>query len=136
MLSGCAPKWDRTGICRVREAQSASIVCTRRRSALSSSFQPHASLRSSAARARLQVRASWDESGRGSVRARRSACSTRPRISAAALMVNVIAAISSGRSTRASSARKRWMRSSVFPEPAGACTMNEVAGSRARSRSR
>src|SRR5438045_3551837 len=59
----------------------------------------------------------------------------RPRISAAALMVNVMAAISSGRSTRASSARNRWMRSSVFPEPAGACTMHERAGSSARSRS-
>src|SRR5258708_23014157 len=55
-------------------------------------------------------------------------------MSAAALIVNVMAAISSGRSTRPSSARKRWMRSSVFPEPAGACTMNDRDGSSARSR--
>src|SRR5918992_6135078 len=64
-----------------------------------------------------------------------SSLSTRFRISAAALRVKVMARISSGRSTAESSFRNRRTRSSVFPEPAGAWTMNERAGSRARSRS-
>src|SRR5258708_16738802 len=134
MTSGCAPNRDRTGIWRVSEAHSASMVWTRTRSALSSRHHPRSSLRTSAARARSQVRAAWPPSGRGSWRARRSASNTRWRISAAALMVKVIAAISSGCFTPASSARKRWIRSSVFPEPAGACTMQDRRGSRARSR--
>ncbi len=58
----------------------------------------------------------------------------RSRISPAALRVNVIATMRSGRSTVASSARKRWIRSSVLPEPAGACTRNERVTSSARSR--
>src|SRR4051812_16900117 len=134
-LSGCPPKRDSTGICRVSEAHSASMVCTRSRSALSSSFQPSASLRARAAAASSQVRASCAASGRGACRAAASASKTRRRISAAALMVKVIAATSSGRSTLARSASTRWMSSSVFPDPAGACTMNERRGSSARARS-
>ncbi len=49
-----------------------------------------------------------------------SARTTRARISPAALRVNVIASTRSGRSTTASSASRRWIRSSVLPEPAGA----------------
>src|SRR2546427_6067020 len=49
-------------------------------------------------------------------------------------MVKVIAAISSGCATRESRTRYRWIRSSVFPEPAGACTMKERWGSSASLR--
>src|SRR6476469_4340593 len=63
-----------------------------------------------------------------------SASSTRFLISPAALRVNVIATTSSGASTRDSRVRKRWINSSVLPDPAGACTMNERVGSSARLR--
>jgi len=53
-------------------------------------------------------------------RASRRAPRILSRISAAALRVNVIASTASGASTVASNARQRWIRSSVFPEPAGA----------------
>src|SRR5215467_1086549 len=53
------------------------------------------------------------------------------RISAAALRVNVIATTACGVSTVPSSLRNRWISSSVFPEPAGACTMKDVEGSSA-----
>jgi hypothetical protein len=56
------------------------------------------------------------------------------RISPAALRVNVIAMISSGRSTMASRRRKRCVSSSVLPEPAGAWTMKLRSGASAASR--
>src|SRR6188508_740587 len=56
---------------------------------------------------------------------------TLSRISAAALMVKVMATISSGFSTKGSNWVKRRTRSSVLPEPAGAWTMNERRGSSA-----
>src|SRR5688572_20023891 len=59
---------------------------------------------------------------------------TRSRISAAALMVKVMATISSGFSTKGSNWVKRRTRSSVLPEPAGAWTMNERRGSSAAAR--
>src|SRR3954468_15230729 len=61
--------------------------------------------------------------------------STRRRISAAALRVKVTARISSGCCTFFNNPRYRRTRSSVFPDPAGAWTMNERAGSSAASRS-
>ena len=47
-------------------------------------------------------------------------------ISEAALLVKVIAMISSGASTVLRSLRYRCVKSSVFPAPAGASTMNEL----------
>src|SRR3954468_23890121 len=61
--------------------------------------------------------------------------STRRRISAAALRVKVTARISSGCCSFFNNPRCRRTRSSVFPDPAGAWTMNERAGSSAASRS-
>ncbi len=48
---------------------------------------------------------------------------TRSFISEAAFLVNVIAKIFSGRLTTDSKAKIRWVNNSVFPEPAGACTI-------------
>ncbi len=50
---------------------------------------------------------------------------TLSRISAPALIVKVIATTDSGRSTMPRSARIRCTSSPVFPDPAGAFTMNE-----------
>src|ERR1700733_1196649 len=61
--------------------------------------------------------------------------STRERLSAVAARVKVMARISSGSLTEASSLRKRRVSRSVLPEPAGARTMKEVPSSRARARS-
>ena len=105
IVSGAAPKRDSTGICRASAAQSASIVWMRSRTGLSSMRQSSRRSRSTTARARASVRASCGPSGCFPARASASAASTRPRISPAALMVNVIATISSGDSTVASSAR-------------------------------
>ena len=134
-LSGCAPKRDSTGICRVSEALSESMVWMRRRAALSCSFQPSFASCSSALRACRQVDASCGSEGGWGLRAAARAAITRRRISAAALRVKVIAVISSGRCTIDSNTRNRWMRSSVLPEPAGAWTINEREASSARSRS-
>src|SRR6185503_6518480 len=59
---------------------------------------------------------------------------TRWRISAAALMVKVMATISSGFCTTPRSLAKRLTSRSVLPEPAGAWTMNERLTSSAASR--
>src|SRR6185436_9189674 len=59
---------------------------------------------------------------------------TRWRISAAALMVKVMATISSGFCTTPRSFAKRFTKRSVLPEPAGAWTMNERRTSSAASR--
>ena len=58
----------------------------------------------------------------------------RWRISAAAALVKVMATIWPGSSTSVSRRRKRRVSRSVLPEPAGAWTRMELAGSRARSR--
>ena len=58
--------------------------------------------------------------------------STRFRISAAAFLVKVIARTSSGLFVCCSSFKNRLTSSVVFPDPAGACTMKERAGSSAR----
>ena len=55
----------------------------------------------------------------------------RVRISPTAFRVKVMASISSGLSTVASRVRKRCIRSSVFPEPAGAWTINDLVGAMA-----
>ena len=54
----------------------------------------------------------------------------RRRISAAALLVKVIAIISSGALTVVSKRKKRCVRSSVLPAPAGASTINDVTSKR------
>ena len=59
----------------------------------------------------------------------RSARITRARISAAAFSVKVIARISPGSSTVHRRRRKRWVRTAVLPEPAGACSNTECEGS-------
>jgi hypothetical protein len=88
-----------------------------------------------AARASAQVNALCRTSvGRGAVRAWYKACNTRRRISPAALRVKVMATISSGSSTCASSTSSRCISSSVLPEPAGACTMKERDASSASVR--
>ena len=48
--------------------------------------------------------------------------------------MKVMATIASGFSTVERRARKRWVRSSVLPEPAGAWTRKDSEMSRARSR--
>jgi len=65
-----------------------------------------------------------------------SAARMRCCISAAALRVKVIARISSGASTAASSARKRAVSTVVLPEPAGACSSIERWMSSASRRAR
>src|SRR6185312_4626602 len=64
----------------------------------------------------------------------RSARTTRARISAAALRVKVMARISPGSSTRASSVRKRCVSTAVLPEPAGASSSTEPEPAPARAR--
>src|SRR5579884_1904525 len=68
------------------------------------------------------------------LRAFSSCCKIRERISAVAARVKVMARTCSGSSTSASSFKKRCVRSSVFPDPAGACTMQEIAVFSASSR--
>ena len=104
-MGGNAPKVDSTGICRASAAQSASMVWMRSRAGLSSMPQPSRRSRSAAARASASVRASCGLAGGRSARAAASRSRTRARISPAALIVKVIATISSGDSTAASSAR-------------------------------
>ena len=103
-FSGCAPKRAASGICRVIDAFSASMVRIRRRDVLRVSCQPRSMSRASAAQASVRVCAS---SVLAVSVASAKAESTRSRISAAALRVKVMATISSGSSTRASNARKR-----------------------------
>src|SRR3954451_8394579 len=56
---------------------------------------------------------------------------TRSLISAAALIVKVIATIDSGRLTTLRRPKIRWTNKPVLPEPAGACTMKDSSGLRA-----
>src|SRR5471032_1016782 len=58
----------------------------------------------------------------------------RARISAAALRVKVTARISSGSATCARSRTKRCVKTLVLPEPAGACSTIDAAGSVAAAR--
>src|SRR6185437_11026962 len=92
--------------------------------------QPRACERSSAAAASWRSRSPCAPSGISPRSARR----TRARISAAARRVKVIARISSGSSTTASSRNNRCVRTVVLPDPAGACRITERLGSIARSR--
>src|SRR5262245_21521415 len=112
-----------------------SIVCTCSRAGLRSRSQPRARLRASAAAASACSSCRWGSLPASNGRAADASARTmRWRISEAALRVNVIATISSGTSTVARSRRKRKVRRLVFPEPAGACTMNERRGSIASRR--
>ena len=112
------------------------MVRMRSRELCCSKFQPRARLFSSTLRARawLTCRCGSRMDGSSRSRARRSCSTRRWFISAAALRVKVMATTSSGCSAKASSASMRWVRSSVLPEPAGACTIHEWTGSRACSR--
>ncbi len=85
-----------------------------------------------AARASSMVFFSWRLSG-VSVKSCESlnALITRVRICNAAFLVNVIHRISSGLDTIESSLKNLCTRSSVFPEPAGDCTIKDFSGSKA-----
>ena len=86
-------------------------------------------------RARVSMeKGSLGVAGSGGRAAFSSSVKMRWRISAAAALVKVMATIWAGSSTSVSRQRKRRVRRSVFPEPAGAWTRMELAGSRARSR--
>ena len=81
------------------------------------------------ARAAAAVRAAAARPDRRGRSAPRSARVTRARISAAALRVKVMARICAGSSTVHKSRRKRCVSTAVLPEPAGASSSTEPAGS-------
>jgi len=93
--------------------------------------QPNSASRSSAARASIQPSCSCELWGGVASAPRLSAPRMRSRISPAALRVKVMATISSGLSTTASSRKNRCVSNSVLPDPAGACTMKLRPGSSA-----
>ena len=125
VVSGWAPKRLARGMRRVISAHRASMVRMRMRLGDSSSPHPRSRSRPMTSRARRHVSALCGSLGARSNVADRRASTTRPRISAAALRVKVMATTSSGASARLSSASRRRISSSVFPDPAGAWTMND-----------
>ena len=100
----------------------------RNRLGLFSKFQCNNSLRFKAAFAKYQVVLACAVSGSGVFTAFLKALIMRARISAEDFLVNVMAKISSGCFTWLNKLKKRCVSNSVFPEPAGACTMNDFWG--------
>src|ERR1039458_6964036 len=116
------PRPESKGCCRASSRQKESMVEMRSCAGRSSSLQPSA----------------WEASN--ARRARALGCSARSssrillRIAAAAALVKVMATTWPGSSTSPSRVRKRSVSKVVLPEPAGACTRMERAGSSACSR--
>ena len=128
------PTRESMGVSLTIDEQSESIVSTFSLPGLLTRSQPRARSRSSAFFASRSVCASCGSRGSAPSSALLIAEMTRLCISPAAFLVNVSARTSSGLSTRARSVKNLCMRSSVFPDPAGASTMNEREGSSASSR--
>ena len=121
--SNWLPSCVTRGCCNANSRQNASMVWMRNCEGSSSRFQPSARERAST-RCATAVGSAFRSSSR-----------MRLRISAAAALVKVMATISPGSFTNSSSARNRSVSNVVLPEPAGACTSTERAGSTARMRS-
>ena len=125
------PIHESIGICLTSPEQNESMVWTFRRLGFSSNRQSCMRFRFRAIWASSKVLRWCSDSGGVSLWAISSASKIRFFISPAALRVKVMLRICSGYSTPPSSFRKRWMSSSVFPDPAGACTRKERVGSSA-----
>ncbi len=127
------PNCESSGVSCAMVRHTASMVRMLSRCGCCSRCQPRRASLARAERARTVMASSSAEGGFSSAFCK--AFSTRSRISAVAFSVKVMARISSGSSTSASSLSSRRVNSSVLPEPAGACTRNDCCVSSVRARS-